>query len=794
MGILPLAVTATPAGAVGDFPEMTEILDAFEAYATDYGTFRTPAGYNNNGNGWFALDGTAQYSATISSVLVNLGYLADNNYENDPTQYFIRTCSNGRIAVMTASTAEVSAEHEANWVGCPTLSSRPYYQTSATLTEVASAARAARVAPIIAALEAYGADNGSFRVPGGYKGNGAGWFAFDGTTNYTTSIASVLISEGYLVDDNYSAIPREFAIYPCSNARVAVFARSDVPVDAVDAANWVGCNTNPITLWNREYYEVSKTLQQLKAPPDADEFIVDSLGVISTNLSDTSGTAITGDGDVYVVNNGNGQILELTTSASGWAPSAVSDPGNVLTGRDVEGLTWITGDYFAAVAERRSGTQLWSTMHVFEIVNGVLTDVSGIMNLTSISSGAGGNKGLEGVAHAPLESDADTWVFYTVKEVPATLHRIEYDVSGQFASVTNTVALTGLSDANGIAVADSWPTNLYVVSEDAESVTRFVVDSDDPNVITETGPALDVSGMQQPEGISMIRDGAFHVMHVVGEPNQVWTLRSPVGTAFDADSFTLNTAGTAATGLGDLSGVTVTKSGDVYAVDNGNGQILELVQSGANWTSTVVSDPNNVLAGRDTEGISWIRDDYFVVVSERRSSSQQWSTMHIVEIVNGVISDVSGVLDLTSISSGAGGNKGLEGVVWAQFESRADTWVFYAVKEIPSRLYRIEYDLVNQTVSVTDSAPLGMTDAAGVAIAVAWPTNVYVLSEDDKNVRRFSVDPMDQSSISEVGSPLDLSAMNQPEGIFLTRVGPARTMWVVGEPNQFSTFESGVPD
>ena len=269
---------------------------------------------------------------------------------------------------------------------------------------------------------------------------------------------------------------------------------------------------------------------------------------------------------------------------------------------------------------------------------------------------------------------------------------------------------------------------------------------------------------------------------------------SPASAA-DPDDWTY-ASGSCDTNVGgigdDFSGVTVDGNGEIWAVENGNGTLLQVTGGGITNSVSDVPDPNGVLTGYDTEGVTWITGNFFAVAWEKNPGDTVESGMTIVEVVGGSVVEVATV-SLPGISNGTG-NKGLEGIAYAPAESSAAAWVFYGVKEEPAQLYRIVYDVATMTATSTlqgSIAELANLDAAGIAMDPTDSAKVYVLSDDGKSVTEVNLS--DGSAVASAGA-LDLSTaggcFNQPEGLAVAPgAGNTLDLLVVGEPAELVRFE-----
>ena len=130
----------------------------------------------------------------------------------------------------------------------------------------------AAVRSVLAGLESYAEENGTYIVSGGgFGGLGQGYFHYNNSSKYPESLANILVVGGHLVapapiEPNLSnpgiSYQNDFMVYRCED-RIAVFAVSStaVPSDA-DALWWSqnSCQSSPIDSYGREYFAVSAPL------------------------------------------------------------------------------------------------------------------------------------------------------------------------------------------------------------------------------------------------------------------------------------------------------------------------------------------------------------------------------------------------------------------------------------------------------------------------------------------------------------------------------------------------------
>lgn len=125
---------------------------------------------------------------------------------------------------------------------------------------------------MVAALESYGSENGTFMVAGGGAGGrGTGWALYEEAgSNYPVATATVLIAEGHMAAGHLRdplwvdplSIVGDVLVYPCKD-RVAVFTREgDGKATNADSRWWTDndCHRYPIDRLNATHYVVSSPL------------------------------------------------------------------------------------------------------------------------------------------------------------------------------------------------------------------------------------------------------------------------------------------------------------------------------------------------------------------------------------------------------------------------------------------------------------------------------------------------------------------------------------------------------
>ena len=136
--------------------------------------------------------------------------------------------------------------------------------------------RVTAVDEVLAALEAYGADNGNWDFPdAAWNRVSWTWLSRDDVTPTTVSVATTLADGGYLdplavpEDPTIAGDPNNGFIVATCQDRVAVFSLSDgIGTDGIDGEWWDvnGCDRAPIDGFNHPYMRLSQPL-----PPSADD-------------------------------------------------------------------------------------------------------------------------------------------------------------------------------------------------------------------------------------------------------------------------------------------------------------------------------------------------------------------------------------------------------------------------------------------------------------------------------------------------------------------------------------------
>ncbi len=248
-----------------------EAVAALESYGAERGTLKVVGGGSRGaGQGWFNYQRGANYPQSVATTLVETGHLAagaaqgpdwisDQRITDD---FLVYRCKD-RIGVFSPSSTTPALSTDSTWWdsnGCNRFpidtKGSTYFKVSEPITAaMIETVRQRAVTEMVAALEAYGDANGTYRVTGGgFRGRGVGWVHYQKPdTNYTTSIASQLEASGHLVGDTFVKDPiwlRESAtrgdqlIYLCGD-RAGVFTRSGNGEPSTADLGWWNDNNCP---------------------------------------------------------------------------------------------------------------------------------------------------------------------------------------------------------------------------------------------------------------------------------------------------------------------------------------------------------------------------------------------------------------------------------------------------------------------------------------------------------------------------------------------------------------------
>ncbi len=215
----------------------------------------------------------------------------------------------------------------------------------------------------------------------------------------------------------------------------------------------------------------------------------------------------------------------------------------------------------------------------------------------------------------------------------------------------------------------------------------------------------------------------------------------------------------------NISGVTGNPlSGTLYLVDNNSCSIYEVTKSGSLLRRIPTSGFD------DLEGIANYSGSYFFVAEEQRGNIVR---INIPAIGTDKIYKKNGIV--TNIGTGWD-NSGVEGV-----SCRSSDSIVFAVKEKdPAKLFTIYLDNTGFSDSVVESFSFYNESKNGDAADIfALPGGDFLLVNEEKSLLEG------YSSTGKILSKLDLSFMEQPEGVTVDSSG---SIYVVGEPCEFFVF------
>ena len=183
-----------------------------------------------------------------------------------------------------------------------------------------------------------------------------------------------------------------------------------------------------------------------------------------------------------------------------------------LSGFDyTEGITWIDGDWFAVVEERRGN------LIVIEIAADTKSIDYAQGSKFSVDSAPLGNLGLEGLAYDSAEKR-----FFVVKEmVPKKIYEVRLparknDVAEATIPWDMEETGFGLKDLSGVH-CDARTGHLLILSHESKCVVECTVDGREiSRLYLEEGTAGLDHSFRQTEGITMDKKGN---LYICGEPN-----------------------------------------------------------------------------------------------------------------------------------------------------------------------------------------------------------------------------------------------------------------------------------
>ena len=262
---------------------LTDIINAFEQYASDNGSYFIPGtGYANNSQGWFHYDKGAYNASIYSGLAPYLTGIPKDPLQQDinaysPHDFLVYRCLD-RVAVFAQTSSLTADDSDSTWWNDNNCNPSPFENHGRTFFKLSQPLnlanpsndiqRQTNVSDVIAALEAYASDNGTYKVTGtGHNDRAQGWFHHDQGA-YNASIYSGLST--YLsnipIDPLHTNFPAfsafDLMIYRCKD-RVAVFSYTDALTPTTDDQNWWAtnnCTTTPIDRHNHNYFLISNPL------------------------------------------------------------------------------------------------------------------------------------------------------------------------------------------------------------------------------------------------------------------------------------------------------------------------------------------------------------------------------------------------------------------------------------------------------------------------------------------------------------------------------------------------------
>lgn len=216
---------------------------------------------------------------------------------------------------------------------------------------------------------------------------------------------------------------------------------------------------------------------------------------------------------LLIVEDG-GRIFEFALDEAG---TIVGGPLRQIVisagGGDTEGIAWMYDEVYAVMGEN------FGLIIVVDLADGI-TEVTPQQVLHSIDTGIteDSGKGAEGVSFdrsvlngADPATSIDDWVFWAVKEKPATLVRLTSDGS---------VTASGLLPTNITDVSDVFATpdgRMFVLSDEKRSVIELAINTDlsSITVIAQQSMLLGDAMFVQAEGLAFTGD--LSRMYVVSE-------------------------------------------------------------------------------------------------------------------------------------------------------------------------------------------------------------------------------------------------------------------------------------
>lgn len=232
-------------------------------------------------------------------------------------------------------------------------------------------------------------------------------------------------------------------------------------------------------------------------------------------------------------------------------------------------------------------------------------------------------------------------------------------------------------------------------------------------------------------------------------------------------------------GSPEFSGVTVNERlGRLLIVDDGDA-IFEYELDGSGEVGAQPLRRIDVGAGGgDTEGIAWIEDELYAVLSENTG------TVSVFDLAGGVT--VAGAAQVrhqiaTGITEDDG--RGAEGVAFDRFRTArsatpdsVEARVFWSVKEAPTTLVRMNWDGSDLRSLAFDA---GITDVSDVAVGADG--TLFLLSDESRSIVHVAVDDSvtELTVLSTQSLTFGARLFNQPEGLAV--LNDLSAFYVVGE-------------
>ena len=251
--------------------------------------------------------------------------------------------------------------------------------------------------------------------------------------------------------------------------------------------------------------------------------------VLATGLSDPTGVAVDGSGNVYQVDTGNNRVVKETLSSGTYSESTVSSDLSVPYGVAVDG----GGSIY--IADTGNNRVLKETPTASGYSESMIA--SGVGFPSGIAVDAGGN--------VYITNDSNGLI---VKETLSA------------GSYSPTTIVSGLSSPAGVAVDGSG--NVYIADTDNRRVLKETLSGG-----TYTQTILPSDGLVAPTGITV--DGAGNV-YIVFESDFL-----VLKETLSAGSYTPSTLVSGLNSSIGPFGVTVDPSGNLYVGDEGNNQVLK---------------------------------------------------------------------------------------------------------------------------------------------------------------------------------------------------------------------------